>query len=79
MALKNTISRLEYLDNLICKRSTGTPKQLARKLNVSERSIRDHISLLKELGAPVRYCRQRNSYYYHSIGRFHFKFKTDPD
>lgn len=71
---KHIVKRLERLDYLICTKATGTPGQLASKLNLSERCVRRYICILKELGAPVIYCRKRKSYYYEEAGRFYFTF-----
>lgn len=71
---KNILLRLIRLDYFIHIKATGTPKQLAAKLNIGERSVRGYISVLKELGAPIIYCRKRNTYYYQEEGRFYCKF-----
>jgi predicted DNA-binding transcriptional regulator YafY len=75
---KSIIDRLERLDYLIRIKATGTPTELSRKLNLSERCTYNYIDLLKQLGAPISYCRKRNSYYYEEHGRFHFNFFRDP-
>jgi predicted DNA-binding transcriptional regulator YafY len=67
-------SRLETIDHLIKIKGTGSPKQLARRLNISERSIYDYIELLKMLGAPIRYSKTRRSYYYEADGYLNLKF-----
>ena len=70
------ISRLKRLDALIAAKRTGTPKQLAEKLGLSERTVRNYITTLKELGAPIHYDRKRQSYCYIEDGRFRFTFET---
>jgi hypothetical protein len=70
----NIFPLLERLDHLIHIKATGTPKQLADKLNICERGVRGYISILKDLGAPIIYCRKRNSYCYQEEGRFYCKF-----
>ena len=73
-------SRLEHLDNLIRLKATGDPRALARKLNISLRAVYDYINMLKALGAPINYNRQKGTYYYDQDGRFYFKFiKSDKD
>ena len=43
--------------------NSGTPSELATKLNMSERMIYKYISFLKtEFNAPVKYCRKKKSY-----------------
>jgi len=71
---KNVINKLEYLDYLIKRKATGNPKELAHKLNISERGVYNYIGLLKELGASIKFCRKRNSYHYTEEGQFYFKF-----
>jgi predicted DNA-binding transcriptional regulator YafY len=68
-------TRLEYLNQLIKKKSTGSPLELAQKLNVSERTIFYYLEILKSLGADVKFSRMRNSYYYTIDGTFDFQFK----
>ncbi len=36
---KKYFSRLEYIDYLIKSKSGGTPQQMARRLNISERTL----------------------------------------
>ena len=75
--LQTMIGRLYSLDYYIRTKSTGTPKQLADKLNLCERQAREYISLFRELGASVKYDRSRNSYYYEFEGVFNFKFSRN--
>ncbi|ADY50865.1 hypothetical protein Pedsa_0280 [Pseudopedobacter saltans DSM 12145] len=72
---KYYFDRLEYLDELIRHRRTGSPSQLAEKFNVSKRTVFEYIEILKSLGAEVEYCRYRETYYYKRQGRFDFHFK----
>lgn len=53
------------LDNLITLEMTGSPKELASKFSISERSIYNYISFMRrELNAPIKYDNQRLSYIY---------------
>jgi biotin operon repressor len=72
---KYYFDRLDYLNSLIKKKATGAPEQLARKLNVSERTIFEYLEILKSLGADIKYNRDRQSYYYTMEGTFDFHFK----
>ncbi|MBW3466965.1 HTH domain-containing protein [Arthrospiribacter ruber] len=67
--------KLEYLDELIRRKATGSPKALAKKFDVSERTVYDYINTLKDLGAEICYCQQSESYVYEKLGRFNFKFR----
>ena len=73
---RHYFNRLEYLDNLIRLGATGTPCDLAAKLSVSKRTVFEYIDILKDLGADIKYCRVRQSYYYNVMGRFDFRFRN---
>jgi len=62
--------RLKHIDSLIRIKGTGTPDQLAQRLGMSRRSLFDYLNLMKDYGAPIKYCSQRQSYYYETEGRF---------
>jgi len=68
------LNRLHQLDRLIAIANTGTPNELARKIKVSERCVRQYIAVLKKLGAPIAYSRKRKTYYYKKEGGFSFIF-----
>ncbi len=51
---RDIIDRLSRLDHLIRIKGTGTPAQLAERLNLSERSIYDYINFMKGLGLPYQ-------------------------
>lgn len=64
------------LDNLITMEMTGSPKELASKFSISERSIYNYISFMKrELNAPIKYDNQRLSYIYTNDWEFKFNNK----
>ncbi|KAB1160599.1 DNA-binding protein [Tenacibaculum aiptasiae] len=59
-----TLERLQRLHSLIAIESTGTPKELARLMNISERSVHLLIGELKDYNAEICYSRSRKTYYY---------------
>lgn len=71
---KHYFTRLSQLDSLIRVKGTGSPRHLSEKLGVSERTVFDYIDILKSLGAPISFCRERGTYYYTQNGRFMFGF-----
>jgi predicted DNA-binding transcriptional regulator YafY len=71
---KEIICRLERIDLLIRLKATGSPIALSSKLGISERCLYNYIRLLKDMGAPIRFCRYRNTYYYDKKGGFKFSF-----
>jgi predicted DNA-binding transcriptional regulator YafY len=71
---RNFIKRFIYIDSLISQRSTGSPQILAEKIGVLERTAKEFISIMKELGAPICYDRYRKTYYYKFQGHFNISF-----
>jgi len=74
--MKSLLHRLIRLDHLIAHKSTGTPADCANKIGISERSLYDYLKILKEMGAPVRFSRDRRTYFYTEGGHFHVSFLT---
>lgn len=75
MTLK-ILNRLEQIDHLIRTKATGTPKEMAQKLGISERAwykIRDE--LINDLNFPIAYCSIQRTYYYTASGKFEAGFK----
>jgi HTH domain. len=56
------LEKTEYLKELICKENTGSPKELAQRLNISERSLSRLIKNLKETHFSIIYSRTKQSY-----------------
>jgi len=52
------------LHELICRKRTGTPEQLARKLDCCKRSALYKLEQLKEHGFPIAWDTYRQTYYY---------------
>ena len=73
---KDILDRLSRIDHLIRIKGTGTPAQLAQRLNLSERSIYDYISFMKGMGCPIKFDSFRESYYYEEEGYFIVAFYT---
>jgi hypothetical protein len=68
--------RLTYLDRLIKMKATGTPKELAQKLGITERAwykYRDE--LVNDLELPINYCPYTRSYIYTEEGNFEIGFR----
>jgi predicted DNA-binding transcriptional regulator YafY len=78
---KKIIIRLEQIDCLIYKKSTGNPKVFASKLGISESTLYEYLNELKELGAPILYNKFKETYFYYEEGNLKIKFekKSTPD
>ncbi len=68
------LERLKRIDQLIRIKGTGTPAQLAQRLGFSERTVYDYLNMMKDMGAPIKYCNFRQSYYYEQDGNFQIGF-----
>jgi len=71
--------RLTYIDKLIKQKATGTPKEFAEKLGVTERAwykYRDE--LVNDLNLPINYCPFTRSYVYTEEGHFEIGFRKIP-
>lgn len=64
MTLIEKLQFIERIDALIRRSATGTPKQLANRLNISERGLFKTLKLMKEMGAPITYSISKESYTY---------------
>lgn len=76
MGLLKYLERANRMDNLIRRRATGNSFEFAAKLGISRSLLQDHISDLKELGAPIKFCTQTQSYYYEYPFRLGIKQKA---
>lgn len=76
--MKQILHRLIRIDYLIRIKSIGSPKALAEKIGMSERSMYEYIKILKAFGAPVAYNRTKQSYYYLTEGSFTIAFIDTP-
>ena len=75
MSLYDSIDRVKRINYLIHSKATGTPNELAKKLNISERWVYEYIDMLKHLGAPIIYCKTTRSYIYKDEGQFLIEFR----
>jgi predicted transcriptional regulator len=75
---------LETLDALIRRQNTGNCQRLAKRLEISERSVFRLLSYLSIIVSrdriKIRYDKKKNTYYYSQIDYFfnHFSQKTFP-
>jgi predicted DNA-binding transcriptional regulator YafY len=73
---KNILERLERIDHLIRIKGTGAPAELAKRLNMSQRNVYQYLNLMREMGAPIKFCPFRESYYYSEEGGFAIRFQA---
>ena len=58
------LNRLKKIHQYIQEELTGTPSELAIKLNISERSVYLMLEYLKDIGAEINYDKSCKTYYY---------------
>ncbi|NJM17203.1 MAG: helix-turn-helix domain-containing protein [Bacteroidales bacterium] len=59
-----TLDRMQRIHALAVLEHTGTPTELAHKIGISEAHLYNIIRLMRELGAPINFSKQGNSYFY---------------
>lgn len=64
MTFLEHLTLLRRMDSLIRRKATGNYLQLSQKLGISKASIYRYLDDLRSLGAPIVYCRSRQSFYY---------------
>jgi predicted DNA-binding transcriptional regulator YafY len=66
------------INRLVKLKATGSPRELACKLGISERTVYEYIRDMKELGAPIAYSYSHNSYIYYAEGELWIGFSDHP-
>jgi transcription initiation factor IIE alpha subunit len=64
MTFIEQIEVLDRLHHLIKRKATGTPEQLAQKFNVSKRTVKNLLKILRDRDIPIYYCRNEQTYSY---------------
>ena len=72
--MKVDLTRIETADNLIRRKGTGTPEQLARRLGLSKSSWYNLKTEMENRGAPILYSKTLRTYYYMEPGNFRVGF-----
>ncbi|CAC9973716.1 hypothetical protein FLAPXU55_01404 [Flavobacterium panici] len=75
------IERIKRMHKLIIAEKTGTPSVFAKKLSLSRSQLYNELDMIKELDAPLKYCKKRESYYYETSFELivNFSLKTIKD
>jgi len=83
MKLLEQVERINRLHEMIKYRRTGTPQQLAKRLNLSTSMIYKLMEELKLQDVPIEYSRQLETYYYSSLYMMNisldFRFLNDEE
>jgi hypothetical protein len=69
------INKIIKINDLIASGRSGTPRNMAIQLGVSERMLYHIIKFMKEeLDAPIKYDRNKMRYYYDGVGVLDIKW-----
>lgn len=68
MGILRQIKRLQYIDYVIRRKATGNLGTFAEKNRLSKRGLAAILQEMREMGFPVKYSRQLNSYFYEEDG-----------
>ena len=55
--------KLIRIQELAKRNATGSPKELAERINVSERTLFRLVQNIKEQGVQIEYCRKISTYF----------------
>ena len=64
MEIRAYFEQIKYLNKLIRQQRTGTPEQLAKKMQISVATLYRRLRVLKEAGVPIKYYRNLQRYAY---------------
>ena len=72
------LEKLNRMDGLIRQATTGTPNELAKRLNMSLNGLLEMVTFLKDvMKAPIAYVSSRPSYVYEYMPKFHLGFDRE--
>jgi hypothetical protein len=72
------ILKIKHFIHLIEKERTGSAKEAAERIGISERMIFNYVRILKtELNAPINYNRNKQTYSFNENGRLIWKWITE--
>lgn len=69
MALLKHLNRLKYMDFMIKRKATGNLETFARKNSLCKRALAEVLHEMRELGFPIKFDRNKNTYYYSEEGK----------
>lgn len=58
------IERFQILSKLIQEQNTGSPEELANRLNLSRRQLYNYLESLKDIGIEICYSRKYDTFYF---------------
>lgn len=77
MNLESQLKRILEIDEIIRSGNSGRPRLLAKKLKLSESQLFKVLSIMKKMGSPIMFSKERQTYYYAFPGKFLFGYIPD--
>ena len=74
MTILKQLQRFNKTNKLIIAENTGNPENFAEKLGVCRSHLFNIIEQFKEYGAPIRYSKKNETYYYTSVFNLELKY-----
>ncbi|MEO6302799.1 MAG: HTH domain-containing protein [Bacteroidia bacterium] len=75
MDIVDKLKRIQYIDFLITSKSACSVDEISAKLKTSRRQVINNLNLMKDLGAPLKYCKKRKHYYFEENKKFSYKYE----
>ncbi|MHC1707930.1 MAG: HTH domain-containing protein [Bacteroidales bacterium] len=63
MTYSSNYLKVNYLLDLLSNKNAGTAKELAKRLQISERTVKRKLKDIREIGYDVRFDRKAGTYY----------------
>lgn len=70
MSTRIAIEQIKQINQLIVKKNTGKPAEMAVKLDCSLTTLFTYLSMMRTMGAPIQYNKFKQTYYYEEEGDF---------
>ncbi|MDR2909946.1 MAG: HTH domain-containing protein [Bacteroidales bacterium] len=64
MAYEDYFMKIESLQCYIRTGHTGSAYELAKKLNVSRRTLFNYLEILRDKGSEIKFCKIQKTYYF---------------
>jgi len=71
------IDRINLINKLISKAKTGSQEEFAKRLNISVSRLARIIEYMKDQGAPIKFDRIANTYYYEDKYSINIQIKIE--
>lgn len=68
------IETFKKIDELIVRKSTGKPAEMAVKVDCSLTTLFTYLAMMRKMGAPITYNKFKHTYFYEDEGNFFIGF-----